>query len=397
MSKLGEIITQDNGEEFILTPKGWIPNSVELESAASMGALGGLAQGFAEVAGLGMLPESSQSQAMHTMNPLSTKAGQAAEYATMATGVGGLALGLAKRGAKRGAASMADRVSDKIVDNERQLIRRPSDLMGGGNSALGQYARRIEAGTDAIPLVNMPGLIRQNVNARRVNMSGARALGVSEEMVEKARFGLKSEVLASRYNKFKDDFKAVEDQIKAVDPANFLPIMDEAIERGLVGGRLKAALQSDKDMGKSVMALRSRMTDITNSSAEFMVKDAAHEITEQIDDLIGTLSSVDQEAYSTLRSQYRLWASMRQGKSINADGNINPASLSSRLQRSFGDRFKVGERIEGVNDDINDFLQIVREGEQQGVGVGNSGTATREALLLLGGGAGGVGLGLGGD
>ena len=388
MAELGSIVKTPEGSELILTINGWVPSTPDLEAAGAMGAIGGLAEGLGSVATLGMYEPSAESQAI---NPISTQTPGAVEVGLAATGLGGLLYGGLKRGARAGLSNrLADRVKSQVEEGS-QLVRRPSDIAGGGATATGAGLKRLEGGLETIPVANLPLLAQKAVNQRRVNMSAAQALGVSDDAIRSARTGLDEGILDEALEGFQRGFRGVEDQLTGnMQSANILPVIDQAIESKFITGKLATRLQQGTPDGKDVMAVRSKLTQVMQSNEQHLVKEQAAEIIEQIDDIIeATLGAEGKLAYRDLRSRYRIWANLRQGRSLSPDGQVNVRSLGGRLARNYGDRYRTGQRIEGVPDDVNDFIRIVKEGEGLDVGTPDSGTASRTILGLMGvGGAG---------
>ena len=379
-AELGSIVTQPDGSELILGANGWIPNTPELEEAASLGALGGFLAGTAEVASMGAVQAPEE---MSVMNPVATMLPGALELGAAATGVGALGLGLAKQGVKRGASTMAERVA------ERQLVRRPSDMMGGVS---GRMVKGLEGASEAVPGLNFLPLAQKAVNQRRINMSAARALGLSDNAVQASRGGLTPNLVDEALTGFENGFDAVRQGVtKNIDSANIMPVIDTAIESKLLTGKLARRLQDAKQAsGKEVMEVRSKMTKIIQGNDSTLVKEQAQEIIEEIDDIIeAALGTEGKAQYQALRSRYRVWAELRSGRSLSGDGQVNPRSLGGRLARNYGDNYRAGRDIKGATPEVNDFLKIVREGEALDVGLPNSGTAERSVMTLLG--AAGIG------
>lgn len=384
MAKLGQIVTQPGGSELILTREGWVPNTPELETASAMGIVGAVGQGIAESVTLGMMPDGGQGEALRQVSPIATNAPMAAE---LALGAGGLARAGVRQVAK---GRMADRVAQRVSE-QGELLRRPSDMMNPGTAG-NRVARGIEGAMEATPGLNIPLIMQKMTNQRKVNMSLAKGIGASDDMVEQARYGVTEDVLDDAFKNFERGFNDVERSITSgIRQVDAMPVVDQAIESKFITGRLKQQLESGRQItGKELMQVRSKLSGVLRSNSTFMEKEAAAEIVDQIDEIIeATMDDAGAKAYQELRSRYRLWSAAKRGESIGMDGQVNVRSLGSRLKAStgYGDDYMAGRDIAGAADDVNDFLRLSREARSLAVGLPDSGTAERAAGMILGGAA----------
>ena len=272
-----------------------------------------------------------------------------------------------------------------------QLVRRPSNILGRA-TAPGAAARLIEGGAEAVPGLNIPGLIQKATNQRRINASLGRALGLSDEGIHASRLNVLGG-LDEALTGFNRGFRAIEGAIdnSGLDQIAMRHVLDTAVENRFVVGTLGDILERAAPMtGREVMALRSELTSVLASNEGFIVKNQARELINQIDNIIGSAPNMPAEAlaaFAETRARWRVWASLKGSGKISADGQVNPTSARSALARSYGDDFLAGRRIEGVPDDVQSFLDIVNEGARLDVGLPSSGTAERAALgALIGGG-----------
>lgn len=378
MPQIGDIAVLPDGNEQILTTNGWVPNTRELETAAAMGAPGALAANFMEAATFGGF---DAGDAYEQTSPVAAYGVTAAELGLAGLGVSKLAGG-----------AMARRVQSRIAKGaaQRQLYRRPSDIAGRATAA-GETMRRVEGALEVVPGLNTPLLMQRAANQRLVNTSAAKALGLSDDVAYRARLGLKDDIIDEYLTAKRAAFKQTERAISGrISPLNAGAVLDNAVDSGLVGGKLANQIKAAKTItGREIMQVRSALTDVLQSNAEYMVKNAAYEAIEQIDDIIElALQGTDEAAqFATTRARFRVWANLRKGRNIGKDGQINVAGLDSAFKgrHGYGDNYLAGKIKTGVNE-IDDFLQITREGAQLDVGLPSSGTAERSVLNMLRGG-----------
>lgn len=379
MPQLGDVAVQTDGSEIILTSKGWVPNTTKLETASAMGMTGALAAGIVDIASLGLARTPEE---LSQVSPVSSVVPDAA---LLLSGLPGITR----------VGSMAGRVSRRRAEASGGLVRRPSDIAGRA-TATGQGLQRVEAAAEVIPGLNIPLLMQKAVNQRRINMAGAKALGVSDDAVNQARFGITDDILAESRAGFKEGFDAVEEGItKRINQIDTVTVMDQVIDSKLVGPFLSKSLQGKSAYtGKELMAVRSKLTDLVQSNAEFQAKEAASEIIDAIDDIVEqALTTEGRKSYQQLRSRYRVWANMRRGRGLSGDGQVNVKTIGGRFANNYGDNYRTilaegSEGIPGAADDVNNFLRLVREGERLDVGIPSSGTAERATGAAILGAAG---------
>ena len=378
----GEILIVDNdsGE--------WRPASKAEIAVGRAGAGGQLAAGIEGATGIPSIADAlagtNEAEALTTVNPTAASIGLAATVLPLGTQLAkagaGMALKLGRGGAGRRVATEIDRAG-------RQLIRRPSDVAGRGTTT-GQVLQRLEAATEVIPGPNLLPLAQKTVNQRRVNASFARAMGVTDDAtLSRARAGVTDDILDDAVAQLEDGFQQVQRDISAglsaADKTTARTIVDEALDEKLIG-RISKQVVDKEITGKELMAVRSNLTRVVQSNADFLKKEDAFRIIEEIDDLIAKVLPESQAlAFKETRNKWRLWATARRGRARSPDGQINVRSMGGRLAENFGDDFRLG-REAGTTDEINDFLRIVREGEGLDVGLPSSGTAERAALGALG-------------
>ncbi len=387
--ELGTIAELDDGNELIMTRRGWVPNTPGLEATAGLGGIGQAAMQVADSASMGLLA------APEELPELAPGLSTGIDVAFLGAGGAGLVKGLG-RGALRG--TMANRVQQA---GQQGLIPRPSNIAGRG-TATGQVLRQAEAITDSIPGVNIPGIVQKSINQRRLNGSFARALNLSDDVVAGARHGITDDVYNAYQKTMRKEFKAVESGIgtlnsgKAVD---LRALTDQAIDAGLVFGKNRKALESaTQATGKEVMALRSSLNKVMRSNADYSVKEVAAELIEGIDDIIeATLSGDALKAFQATRSRYRLYSSAKAGRSIGRDGQVNPATMGGRLSNNYGDDYlsilSEGNSIKGATTEVDEFIKLNKLAESYDVGLPSSGTAERLGGALGAGALGGYVLG----
>jgi hypothetical protein len=384
MADLGQIVTSPEGAEKILTTDGWIPNTPELEEAASLGAAGTGLGSLMESLSMGVL---SPDPAAEQFSPVAAKAGLAADVVGAAFGGAGLAKAGLRAGAKQGG-RLVDRLPKPAPD---QLIRRPSDMLNGTS---GQLVKRLESAVESTPLINTIPLWQKATNQGRVNMGVAKGLGLSDETVAAARTGIDDKHLGEYVNQMRSEFNAVEEGITgAINPIDALPAMAQAMDSGLITGKLARRLEDATSVtGKEVMAVRSKLVEVLGSNEKYLVKEQAAEIIEQLDDIIEEAMDPEfMKAWQKTRGQYRLYSQLKRGRNMSPDGQVNVRSLDGSLSRAYGDDYRIGE-LDHLDPDVANALRLTREGSKLDVGMPNSGTADRNALMILGGAGAGYGL-----
>lgn len=382
----------ETGEIFIVDADSgeWRPASTQEIAVGRAGVGGQVAAGIEGATGIPSIADAlagtNEAEALTTVNPTAASIGLAATVlplgSQLAKAGAGMALRLGRGGPGRRVATEIDRAG-------RQLIRRPSDVAGRGTTT-GQVLQRLEAATEVIPGPNLLPLAQKTINQRRVNASFARAMGVTDDAtLSRARAGVTDDILDDAVGALEDGFAQVQDDLTrgltaTTDQTAARTIVDEAIDAKLVPRIAKQV--TDKEItGKELMAVRSNLTRVVQSNADFLKKEEAFQIIEEIDALIAQiLPEAEALAFKETRNKWRLWATARRGRGRSPDGQINVRSIGGRLAENFGDDFRLGRDVSGTTPEINDFLRIVREGEGLDVGLPSSGTAERAALGALG-------------
>ena len=390
MPALGTVATLQDGSKEILTTAGWVPHTQDLESAAAMGTIGALLSGATEAMSLGLVQSPDE---FSQVSPLASAVSPAVEIGAGATGLAGIVRG----GIKAGMGTVAERVVKKVNSQRSGLIRRPSDIVGGRATATGQLVQKVEAGLETIPGLNLGLLAQMAINQRRVNMSAAKAMGATDDVVQQARLGLGDNVLEPILAGFQTGFRATEKAITGglkLNKIDVAPVIDQAIDSKFITGKLAARLKQGDATGEELMAVRSKLTDVLGSNEQHLVKEQAAEVMEQIDDIIElALDGDNLRAFQELRSRFRVWANIRRGRGLSADGQLNVASVGGRMANNYGDTYRTiladgAGGVKGAHKDVNDFLRILKEGERLSVKLPNSGTAERSIMVALG--AGGI-------
>lgn len=373
--------------------------AVDAQIAAERGAIGAGLQGLVNSATLGAASGGGVGEAQRQQFPKATLAGQLIPDAAALIAAG---LPFAARRAGQSAiraGSAAERVTEGVARQAgRQLPRMPSERLGRA-TALGSAARLVEAGAEAVPGLNIPGLLVKAVGQRKTNEAMARTFpGLTAEQILKARKGITPEIIAAGGKGFREGFAEVRAGItQALDEVpdaqlGARTILDAAAENRMVGPKLTRILNEKPELdGADVMALRSELGEFIAGSEQFEVRKVARELQEQLDDIIEVATeSVDPEIaakYKDLRARYRVWANVREGRGLAGDGQVMPTTVAGKFARNYGDRFRAGEQIEGVPNDVQNFLNIIQEGNATNVGLPSSGTAERAAgAAILGGG-----------
>lgn len=360
--------------------------------AAELGKVGAFAAGGLRSLSFGALdaPEGISGQ-LQQQFPGSSLAGELSPLG------GAIAGGIGRAATKRVTAAMGQELGEQAARGAAkspQLIRRPSNVLGRATAA-GQTARGLEAGAEAIPGLNLPLLRQATINQRRTNESFARAMGLSDEVAVKARTaGADGKVIAETLKMFDEGYGKVANAVNQhVDIARVRGLIDEAAEKGYIRRKLKSLVKQPGLNGDDVMAVRSELSRLSRSSTESrLVINDIDDILEGIDEIIEEavkLSGDDaaEQTLKTLNSRYAVFREMRKGRSIGADGQINPRTSDGRFSGRFGDRYAAGEDL-FQDENVNRFMDIIREGAELDVGLPSSGTTERAvgALVIAGGG-----------
>ena len=381
-------INPETGEVYRLERPGNDLEWVQLEGeeayaaqrAAETGPLAAFAVGAADSVMFGMLPDSPMTEALRANFPQSTLAGELSPL-----GPGIAALG------RSGLSRLTARQIRSAGQAQGQLIRRPSDILG--RATLGGSAARIgEATLDAIPGLNLPGMLQKAINQRRLNMAFARAIGLSDEAAAAARTGVTPNFIDEALTNLNQKFRQVETALDGkLDQVAARTALDEANEAGFLGTKLKNVLaKSEPIEGKEIMALRSELNAVIGSNESFLVKKQAIEIMENIDNNIATaLQETGEnlmELFAETRAQWRVWANVRTGRGLSPDGQVNARTVTGRLANNYGDAFRRGD-FKTASGDVDNFLKIAQEAASLDVGLPSSGTAERAVgAAVLGGG-----------
>jgi len=393
-------VNRETGDVFELQKLGndlqWVPiegDKAAAVQAAELGPVGAGLSGAAESGSslLGLLT-GGQSESASQANPALFEAqrrqspgaflgGQLGVDASLlgAPFLGAARSGRLAEGVQGAIRSQARRVTET---GSRQLVRRPSDILGRA-SVTGGAVRILEATAEAVPGLNLPGIAQKAINQRRINQSFAKAMGLSDESAAAARGGVTENFLDEALTGLNARFRQVETAItSSLDQAGARSAFELAADEGLISGKLANTIRTNTPLtGKDVMAMRSQMSKILRSNEQFLVKERVRQQIESIDDLIqAALQQTDEatvELFREARARWRVWANVRTGRGLSPDGQVNARTVSGRLANAYGDAFRAGRPIQGVPEDVNGFLSIVREGAKLDVGLPSSGTAER--------------------
>ena len=396
---LGDVARNpDTGDTYRLDKVGNDLQWVELgddeaamaERVAKQGAAMAFAGGAAKSATLGLGgPDEAQAAAQEQQFPLASTVGSFAP--DIALGAGGLSAAVTKRIAQTGAAQVAKQTAKRTGG----LIRRPSNILGR-TTTTGSAVRMGEAALEAVPGLNIPLLAQKAINARRTNRAFAEMLDLSGDAVERAAKSI-DDIRPDILTHFDDGYRSIYGTVgENMAQADARAITEGATGSGYISKKLGKVLNDKVQLnGDDIHALRSELSAMAShaNTTPPVITDikeyikAIDEIIEQA--LAQTGDEVTMKSFRDLNAQFSVWAELRKGRGLGADGMINPRTADGRFMRAFGDRYAAGEPVT-KNEKVNEFLALIREGSQLDVGIPSSGTAERAIGAAVAAGIGGA-------
>jgi len=392
---MGDIVDAEGGKQ-ILTGKGWVPLTPELEAASAMGFFGAFAQNAAEMATFGLY---TPQPGLEEVSPVATTLGSAAGL------VGPLSLPLL-RGAQAGvravrgtkavgagaeAAAIERQLGGSTFKTERGFLKKPSDL---SPEALKGTVQSLEAGLGSLPLGRI-GVDLVNIQKRRVmGAHVGEAMGMSGGEIRAAGGKLRPLDVKPALARIDDTYDATRNLVSdKVTTQQVQKLGREALDERFITDIELARLGRATDAtGDTLLELRSALREEARSSQTRAGRVRANEIIDKIQDLIeDAAKGTDQfAAVSKADREWKVWSAVNKGGTINGEGWLNLNGLKSNLTRSFGTRVGKAASREGLRPVEVRMFDAIDELGPINFQIPSSGTAERLIGASIIGGAIGI-------
>ena len=395
---LGEIVDAKGGKQ-ILTGKGWVPLTDELEGAARLGMFGAFAQNAAEMATFGLY---TAAPGLDEVSPVASKLGTATGVVAplAAPGVGPLFRGaLAGVRAVRGgravggvAGATAERAAGGTAfKTERGFLKKPSDL---SPEALRGTVQSIEAGVGSVPLGRI-GVDLINIQRRKV-MGGhvGEAIGMAKGEIRTAGGKLRPLDVKPALDRIDETYDATRNLVsQKVTTQQVQKLAREALDEKFISPQELARWgRAESATGDTLLDLRSAIREAGRTSTTRAERVRADEIVDNIQELIKQAAKgTDQfTAVGVADRQWKVWSAVSKGGTVNGEGWLNLNSLKSNLTRSFGTRVGKAAERKGLRPVEVKMFDAIDELGPINFQIPSSGTAER----LIGAGLIGSALGI---
>ena len=346
---LGEIVDAEGGKQ-ILTGKGWVPLTDDLEAAARLGFFGAFAQNAAEMATFGLFtPREGIDEVNPTAGKLGTAAGVVGPLAAplfrgALAGVRAVRGGRALGGVEGATAERA--AGGSLFKTERGFLKKPSDL---SPQALKGTMQSIEAGVGSVPLGRI-GVDLINIQRRKV-MGGhvGEAMGMAKGEIRTAGGKLRPADVKPALDRIDDVYDGARNLVsESVTTQQVQKLGREALKENFITAQELERLGRATDAtGDTLLTLRSAVRQAGRSATTRMERVRADEIVDNIQELIKNAAKGTEQfgQLGIADRQWKVWSAVSKGGTINAEGWLNLNSLKSNLSRSFGTRVgKAAER-----------------------------------------------------
>lgn len=399
---LGDIVEAEGGDQ-ILTGKGWVPLTPELEAAASMGWFGAFTQNAVEMMSFGLF---TPQPGLDEVSPAASKAGSAAGVlAPIAPPLFNAALRSVRavRGARAGgtvaeleAATQGGGAGARgggLFKTEQGFLKRPSDL---SPEALRGTVQAIEAGAGSIPVLRI-GTDLINIQKRRV-MGGkvGRVLGMSDEEIRAAGGKLRPADVEPALSRIDDAYEGARNLVsQRVTTQQVEKLGREALEQKFITEAELARLGRATDAtGDTLFDLRTAVRSAGRQAASRQERQRAAEIIDNINELIKQ-SARGTDSFAQLAvadRQWKAWNAVNKGGVVNGEGWLNLNSLKTNLssKKAFGPRVGRGGSREGLRAVEVDMFNAIDELGPINFQIPSSGTTERLIGASLIGGALGI-------
>lgn len=390
---LGDIVVQPDGNEVILTGQGWVPNTPELEAAASLGFFESAAVGFAEMMSMGMI---KPPEGLEEVNPAGLKAGQAAGVLGIASPAlsGAQRMMQAVRGARGTSAATAGVTATEgggFMKTSQGFWKLPSDVVP---KAMQGSVRSLEAGLGGLPLGRV-GIDVFNMQRRgRLGGKAGRVLGMTPEELSASGGRLRAVDVDAAMNRIDDVYDSARSLVdEKVGLAQVKKIADEAAEAGVITSKDVAMLTNKADRaGDQLIELRSISRQLARNGSH-LERRRANEIISEINDMITDAAKGTNVAQqlAVADRQYKFWKVIDGSGVIDGEGWLNLASLKRNAANVFSRRTVRGAgagsaRRESLRPVEQDLLAAIDELGEINYRIPTSGTAERAiAASMIGG------------
>lgn len=393
MAKLGQISTTPDGSEFILTGKGWVPNTPELEGAAGAGVFGAAMSNAIELASFGFIEQPEEFQ---QVSPVASRAADVVSAVGLMSPLLRGALGAAKGlgVASRGAAKQATKAEGGTAFRTPSgFVKRPSDVVP---ESLQGTARAIESGFQAFPGLRVITDVINNQKSKIMGTKVGRALGLTDDEIRASGGKLRPSDVEPALNRIDDTYNAARDAASAkVTTPQVAKLADEAADAGFITKQEVGTLtRATDETGAQLLDLRSSLREVMRTSTSRLERQRAAEIIDSIQELIKDATK-GTELFAELGiadRQYKLWKALDKAGTVSGEGKLNLASLKNSLssKKSFGGRVGRGGKREGLREVEKEMFDAIDELGPINFQIPSSGTAERAIAASLLGGAIGI-------
>ena len=234
--------------------------------------------------------------------------------------------------------------------------------------------RGIEAGLQAIPVINRWAAAPARAQQRALNSGAASVFGFEGKLTPKGLGTIKKGIGKSF------------DQVQAAIPDQQLDsaLVDSLESAGVIDKATKEFMEGFGIVdGEALMAIRSNLNeDMADAFISANRKEGRQlrALLNQVDDVItDSMPDALQQQWRTARQQWQFLTAIRKGKAISGTGDVNLASMNSALN-SIYPNFRVGTDLPGAAQGFGELVQALDELPKA---LQSSGTAERAAAAAL--------------
>ena len=380
---LGDIVEAEGGDQ-ILTGKGWVPLTPELENAAAIGAFGAFTQNAVEMATFGLFtPDPGIAEVSPVAGKLGTAAGVVGPLAAplfrgAVAGVRAVRAGKGVGGVDAAAAERA--VGGSLFKTEQGFPKRLSDM---SPEFLRGTVQSIEAGIGSVPglriLVDLINTQKRKIMGSKVG----RAFGMSGDEIRTAGGRLRPADVAPALGRIDDVYDGASNLASAkVTTQQVTKLGREALDEKFITAQELARLgDAQAATGDTLLSLRTAIREAGRRATTRMEKVRADEIVDAIQELIKeSAKGTDSFAQIGIADrQWKVWSGVSNGGTINGEGWLNLNSLKTNLSspKSFGKRIGRGGSREGLRPVEVDMFNAIDELGPINFQIPTSGTAER--------------------
>ena len=384
---LGDIVEAEGGDQ-ILTGKGWVPLTPELEAAAAIGAFGAFTQNAVEMASFGLF---TQDPGLSEVSPVASKLGTAAGVAgVIGPGISPL-LRAAQQGVRavragKGAAAVEGVAAEAraatgggtLFKTEQGFIKKLSDV---SPEAIKGSVQSLEAGLGSIPGLR---IVVDLINTQKRKVMGGkvgRAMGMSNGEIRAGGGRLRPADVEPALDRIDDVYTGARNVVsEKVTTQQVQKLGREALKEKFITETELARLGRAADAtGDTLLDLRSLVRASGRTEATRAGKARANEIVDAIQELIKDSAKGTNQFKQLAEAdrQWKVWSAINKGGVVNGEGWLNLNSLKNNLTRSFGTRVGRGASRKGLRPVEVDMFNAIDELGPINFQIPSSGTAER--------------------